>query len=673
MKLIRIELQNFRAFYGDQAIDFSTNPDKPVTVIHGENGAGKTNLLNAIYWCLTGEFTPRLSNPNMLLNKVAREEDHGIEGFVEIIFEHDGNEYRARRTVPLNLSNSKFDVIKIVKGASTAPIAYPQNFIMKVIPKGLSKWFFFDAEAIGELSLSGGSAFQQSLRRTLGFELVDKLAKDLISALDKKQRAHAQLVKSKDLQNIQMEIDNKERVLPPQRNNLLQCESKLAEYEIDLNRINRELTNSPNTKELHVRRERLEATNKRRQYDKSNIQINLAKFNGLAIPSVLINEQASAFENKLTLQEESGRLPAPYSDQLVKDILKDKKCVCGREVLPNTNEEVNINSLLKSASTSEFNSRVKKIQYLLNVIQANTSIYIDESTRLREQIIKIDSEIATNDEELESINADLGEIDEEAVIDLEAARDLAKREIRDLERRIGVLNSDISRNEDALKNLRIKFTNESKKIGMGENVKKELDKIKTISDYMSKTLAAQEHNALNILQIELNTILSKYLTKHYLARINPDTYEVKMLDDKNREVGKSTGEEQVLKFAFISTVLALAGKKTKEKIDFMAEPIMAPLVLDAPFSALDPEYQSSVARNLAAQTSQLVLLLSSAAWGPAVSKALDPYVGKRYVIVSKQAGPQDQKPLSKMTLGNQEILLNEYDAERDESVIMEIN
>jgi len=51
---------------------------------------------------------------------------------------------------------------------------------------------------------------------------------------------------------------------------------------------------------------------------------------------------------------------------------------------------------------------------------------------------------------------------------------------------------------------------------------------------------------------------------------------------------------------------------------------------------------------------------------------LDPFVGKRYVIVSKQSGPQGQKPVSKMTLGNEDILLNEYGAERDESVIKEV-
>jgi DNA sulfur modification protein DndD len=68
----------------------------------------------------------------------------------------------------------------------------------------------------------------------------------------------------------------------------------------------------------------------------------------------------------------------------------------------------------------------------------------------------------------------------------------------------------------------------------------------------------------------------------------------------------------------------------------------------------------------------LVLLLSSAAWGEGVAKALDPYVGKRYVLLSRQEGPRGNKPVKTMMLGKRTITLNEYDADRDESVIMEL-
>lgn len=51
IKFISIEIQNYRQYYGSQKINF-TSRDKGFTVIFGKNGEGKSNLLNAINWCL---------------------------------------------------------------------------------------------------------------------------------------------------------------------------------------------------------------------------------------------------------------------------------------------------------------------------------------------------------------------------------------------------------------------------------------------------------------------------------------------------------------------------------------------------------------------------------------------------------------------------------------------
>ena len=54
MKLIRTEFRNFRILR-DVEIDFSTNDNKPLTVIRAENETGKTTMLRALQWGLFGE------------------------------------------------------------------------------------------------------------------------------------------------------------------------------------------------------------------------------------------------------------------------------------------------------------------------------------------------------------------------------------------------------------------------------------------------------------------------------------------------------------------------------------------------------------------------------------------------------------------------------------------
>jgi len=68
MLLKKMNLENFRQFIGTQSIDFSTEPDRNVTIILGENGSGKTTLAQAFTWCLYGDTD--FDDKNVLNKKV---------------------------------------------------------------------------------------------------------------------------------------------------------------------------------------------------------------------------------------------------------------------------------------------------------------------------------------------------------------------------------------------------------------------------------------------------------------------------------------------------------------------------------------------------------------------------------------------------------------------------
>jgi DNA sulfur modification protein DndD len=669
MHLVSLTINNFRAFYGAQRIDFAPPGTKAVTVVHGENGSGKTNFLNALFWCLTGEFTPRLKNPEMLVNRAAYDEDRTVECYIDLRFHHDGHDYQVVRSVVGNYS--KLSVYAIGTGDPTL-IAKPELFIERLIPKALSRWFFFDAEAIGELELSGSERFRQSLRRILGFELVDTLSEDLKRCLTKKQGALAKLVNSKELEELQKKIANIEHILPAQREKSAEWEAKALQADAEAAQFETQLRALPQSKPLQDQRTRLTAQRVQRVAELKDLRAGLAKAVGDAAPAVFLFGHANAFEEQLRIKENTGRLPAPFSEQLVEDILSESVCVCGRPVEHGSAEETNIKALLKHASTSDFNARVRSVQFAIKDIRGANENLDREVKRLEVQIRKVDHEISETDSELKRIRIELETIDVEAIRSIEVSRSSSQAKAREAHQQHAILTSRIRENEAAIGNLRAQYDAQSKRIGQGKSVNEEIDKIKRLIAYVDKTLVHQELRALTVLQIELNSVLDRYLTKHFKARISPKTYQVELLDASGRPVGDSTGEGQVLKFAFITTVVALAGKKTQEKINFLAEPTIAPLVLDAPFSALDPEYQSSVAQNLATQTTQLVLLLSSAGWGEGVAKALDMHVGRRYALISRQAGARGAKPLKTMMLNGKQLALNEYESERDESVILEV-
>lgn len=97
MLLQSIELQNFRQFINEK-IDFSTDPERNVTLIIGENGTGKTTFAQAFFWCLYGEtdFTDKT-----MLNRVLAEQmtpDQKITVKVVLKLTHGSAAYEIVRT-----------------------------------------------------------------------------------------------------------------------------------------------------------------------------------------------------------------------------------------------------------------------------------------------------------------------------------------------------------------------------------------------------------------------------------------------------------------------------------------------------------------------------------------------------------------------------------------------
>ncbi|MEI8304089.1 MAG: AAA family ATPase [Burkholderiales bacterium] len=675
MRLLSLEVANFRAFYGVQRIEFAAEDDKRVTVFHGENGAGKTNLLNAVHWCMTGQFTPRFQEQRLLINREAYRAGQR-ECHVELIFqdemERGGHQYRVRRSAT-NEAQTGLEVYQIDRGNSR-PIPNGQSLLRMLLPLGLVSWFFFDAEAIGSLELSGSPEFKRDLRKTLGFDLVDTLLQDLEAVQSKRRREVANQTNDRELTALQNEMDNIDRVLPGQQESAVALESRLKQIESSYEEVRSKLGKLPQAEPIERQRRETERKMLRLEQERKELDAKVAQLIGQAAPFLLLQPLTAALEGKLEQEEVRGKLPAPYSDQLVRDIETSEVCICGRPVLEGSAEAHKIHELLRFASTGALNQRLSEVRYLIRDIERQSAALPPEIAKTRNRIVEVDQELGRLEQECKDLTKQLNDIKGvgDEIQRLESERERLSQERRSVAMQAGAMMQQIEQNVRKHKELKVRFEATERRLVVSKKLKVELDKVTRLMDYIRRSLIEQERQALTILAFELNTVLKRYLTKHYSAKINPATYAVQLVDQEGKTVGHSTGEGQVLKFAFIATVVALAARKTQQKIQWMSEPTIAPLVLDAPFSALDPEYQGSVARNLATQTTQLVLMISSAAWGEKVEAALDPVVGKRYLIVSHESGAQGDKPIKRLRLKGADYQLNYYGAERTESTFVEV-
>ena len=72
MKLTSIKVCNFRSFYGTTPeILLACGDNSNTTIIHGNNGSGKTSLLNAFTWVLYEKFSAAFASIEQLVNKRA--------------------------------------------------------------------------------------------------------------------------------------------------------------------------------------------------------------------------------------------------------------------------------------------------------------------------------------------------------------------------------------------------------------------------------------------------------------------------------------------------------------------------------------------------------------------------------------------------------------------------
>lgn len=197
IKLISIEIQNFRQYYGNQKINFSSR-DEGFTVIFGKNGEGKSNLLNAINWCLykhephgvgddvVGHKSENKSLP-IINNRCIQEtkEDTRADVKVDIWIQKGDTVYSITRTLGIlkhkletrNLASGKKEIllfddedgIRIPKGCeklgepftqfvvtkkgphdsdftNTIRWGTPENIVKEILPMSLSKYFLLDGE-----------------------------------------------------------------------------------------------------------------------------------------------------------------------------------------------------------------------------------------------------------------------------------------------------------------------------------------------------------------------------------------------------------------------------------------------------------------------------------------------------------------------------------------------
>jgi DNA sulfur modification protein DndD len=673
MHINSITIKNFRTFYGVHPIQFSTDENKPVTIFIGENGAGKTTLLNAVYWAFTGIFSKQFDASDEIINRAALDENINSCS-VEVSFSNGKTTYSLERTLKRGSRTSDIKLSKFEGNSGhLEPISpnFVEALVQQLMPQKLASWFFFDGEAIGALHLDGDSDFKRQLHKTFGFSSLATLKSILAKLENDYRKEESRSVKSEELDDITQKLDHLDAdqlrlngLIELNKRTIHSEENKKKDYES-------RLLNYAQAEPIQNRRKiaatRL-AEEKLRLTQKTVVRNSFLIKN---LPKVILSESMGQLINQLNQKEEEQTLPEPFGTKLIEQIKYMQQCICGEEVLPGSHRDKCLDKMLERASTGQLMQKIFAFRSEIGQYKKEADGYQDNLSKLVSEINL--SEEAINQQEMIIRKADeeiLGiKIDEVRQIKEDLGR--AEAKIRDAEREVGYYKRSVEDNNKDIVTLKAKQDVILAQQNLSTHLRSEREKVSKLLRYVVGEFKRQEAEVLDALNKEISGVFDLYLTKNYGTSVDPDSYAVHTYDVDGKPVSLSTGESNLLKFAVIAAIVGMAGQRTRiSKVNWISEPIIAPLMFDAPFSVVDPGYRAAVTKNLSDLASQLILLFDSGKWGDELSGILNERIGKIYLLISRAKGEGRASPKT-AEISGKVYELNEY-GERDETLVKEI-
>lgn len=193
MFIHEISLYNFGVYAGPETIRPCSlhEGEKPVTLIGGINGAGKTTILEAILLALYGKTSPAVRKAGQPYQAYIESYMHYMhtniktEAWVELLLEvpvdRQNVSLRLRRQWQYKKNQWKEDFRVTLNDVPDLFLAKNWAYYVEdLIPSGLAELFFFDGEKIINIAEEEtNSAMKKAIYSVFGIDLVDRLVQDM--------------------------------------------------------------------------------------------------------------------------------------------------------------------------------------------------------------------------------------------------------------------------------------------------------------------------------------------------------------------------------------------------------------------------------------------------------------------------------------------------------------
>lgn len=208
MIITKLTLHNFGVYAGDNIFEFQNH--KPVVLIGGMNGRGKTTFLEAVLLALYGANSfayteSKFTTYGQYLRSYTNRSDGSLYSYVELEFrlkDENDERYLIRREWSAKGLRTREKIS--VKKDGESNIFLSDNwsmFVENILPSGLSNFFFFDGEKIAELAVENtNNQMKNSIKSLLGITVLDMLENDISRIISRASKKAGNQMQTRELE-----------------------------------------------------------------------------------------------------------------------------------------------------------------------------------------------------------------------------------------------------------------------------------------------------------------------------------------------------------------------------------------------------------------------------------------------------------------------------------------
>ncbi|MBD2392555.1 DNA sulfur modification protein DndD [Aphanizomenon flos-aquae NRERC-008] len=621
MIFLELVLQNFGPYAGKQIINLNPQIDedntRPIILLGGMNGGGKTTLIDAIRLALYGQRAQcstrgNLSYSDFLTQCVNSKANPTEKTRIELVFEHIEEDklikYRVVRTWEKNPKDGK-DHLGILGDDETWPIDSLVNiwdeYIENILPLGISNLFLFDGEQVKELAEQEipPPIVVDAINGLLGLELADKLAIDLEILVNRKKREFADTKDLAKLEEIETRLQEKQEEYKKNNLKLINLNIEVTELE----KIHEEALDRFVNEGGKIAAERSQLEQQREEKIKvaNNLRESLREIGADVLPLALISPLLSQVQRQGEKELKTQQI------QLAKDVLiaRDERLLNWLKQLNlETNKLTNIQSFLaedinnlysNNLSTEntwlnadeESLSLVDNITYRLKISQNTAQKQLDELTNNEEDILTLDRQVQTA-------------AAPEEYTKLQKAVKQTQTEFNKMKSQSEIMNQKLIELDAETKKLKQElneYTVENLKYQNSEHIINSAGKVQQTLKIFRERLTLKK---LNKLEEEVKNCFLYLLHKSNLVHriaIDSKTFGLSLYDLNGKPVPKhrlSAGEKQLLAIAFLWGLAKVSGRRL-------------PIAIDTPLGRLDSSHRNNLVERYFPSASHQVILLST--------------------------------------------------------------